>query len=293
MIDKLDYPLFAASLIFLSIFYFIRKKRRLLNFEKTSLILGIIALSVELVFLFYQTGIPIAVKTIIFIGSLFALVFVTSNSLRNLISNIFSNFSLGFISTRFTKSKITKKLGDPDNITEEGIQEYYTREKLQLEELFKEANQEIIFVGLSNEIVVRFNLQLLEKVIYRGVKITIASLNPNSIEVAKQEDKFGNMAKNFEDNITNLLGNLCDFVNTLNKDYLNKLIIKTFNTKINYSYIVIDPYSDNPIMKIEHHDVGDLNNRRSELAYRNDCNHFYQKHWETITSLKTDDYHCS
>lgn len=264
----------------------------MLNYEKISFTLGIIALLIELVFLFYQNGIPIVVKIIIFIGSLFALVFVTSNSLRNLNSSIFSNFSLGFISTRLTKSKITK-LGDPDNITEEGIQEYYTREKLQLEELFKEAHQEIIFVGLSNEIVVRFNLQLLEKVIYRGVKITISSLNPNSIEAAKQEDKFGNMAKNFEDNITNLLGNLCDFKNTLNKDYLNKLIIKTFNTKINYSYIIIDPYSDNPIMKIEHHDVGDLNTRRSQLAYRNDCNHFYQKHWETITSLKTDDYHCS
>lgn len=239
----------------------------------------------------FDTGIPNEAKIVIIVISLAVILFSYSSSIRNLLISIVDiDYILKFFSK---KSKITKKLGDPDNITEEGIQQYYKREKLQLEELFKEANQEILFVGLSNEIIIKFNLELLKNLIFRGLKITIISLNPESTEVFKQEEKFGQMAKNLKNDIIFLLKTLYDLKTTLSKEYSDKLIIKTFDSKINYSYIVIDSLSNNPIIKIEHHKFENLNQRISELAYRKDCNYLYEQHWNTIKSIKVNDFNCN
>ncbi len=74
----------------------------------------------------------------------------------------------------------------------------------------------------------------------------------------------------------------------------DKLVIKTFDSRIDYSYIVIDPYSENSIMKIENLNHIDPEKRKNELAYKNGKNNFlYNQHKEIIDSLENDEYFCN
>ena len=65
-----------------------------------------------------------------------------------------------------------------------------TRKDIPFDEFLQTANQEIIFVVITNELVTRFKIEELKKVIYNGVKITIILLNPNSEDVEHKDYLF-------------------------------------------------------------------------------------------------------
>ena len=143
------------------------------------------------------------------------------------------------------------------------------RKDIPFDEFLQNAKQEIIFVVITNELVTRFKIEELKKVIYNGVKITIILLNPNSEDVKHKDYLF--KTNDLKENIEKQLGNLCKLKTEL-RNMGDKLVIKTFDSRIDYSYIVIDPYSENSIMKIENLNHIDPEKRKNELAYKNGKN---------------------
>jgi hypothetical protein len=165
-----------------------------------------------------------------------------------------------------------------------------TRKDFPLYDFLQNAHQEIIFVVVTNEFVLRFKTDELKKVIFNGVKITTIILNPNSDDVKHKEYLF--KSNDLKENIEKQLKNLCKLKLELG-NMGDKLVIKTYDSRIDYSYIVIDPYSENSRMNIEELNQIDPDKRKNEIAFKNGNNSsMYMQHWETIISLKTNEYSC-
>ena len=165
------------------------------------------------------------------------------------------------------------------------------RKDIPFSEFLQKANQEIIFVVISNEFVTRFKIEDLKKAIYNSIELTIILLNPNSPDVPQKEYLW--KINNLTEVINKQLEDLCKLKRELGKTG-NKLSIKTFDSRIDYSYIIIDPDSDNSIIKIEELNQVDPDKRKNELAYKNGRNSYlYSQHMEIIRSLKTRDYNCN
>ena len=64
------------------------------------------------------------------------------------------------------------------------------------------------------------------------------------------------------------------------------LIIKTYDWPLSYSYIIVDPESKNPLIKIEEITNKNPELRESSLAYRSDNFVFYEEHWKEFQAMQ-------
>ena len=183
-------------------------------------------------------------------------VFTKSDASRCL---VYTYLLLGDILDYYVNTeKVTKKLGSPYEI-KNGIQKYRNRKYLPLEDILKEARTEIVFVSVSHEIVTRFKQNEMIKSINNGVKITIMLLDPKSKEVSNKQKLFGRSIGNLSSLINKQLAELCIQKKELRSLGID-LIIKTYDWPLSYSYIIVDPESKNPLIKIE-----EITNKDPEL----------------------------
>jgi hypothetical protein len=157
-------------------------------------------------------------------------------------------------------------------------------------ELLDEAKDEIIFISTSHEIAARFKQDLTRKIIEKGIEIEIMVLNPNSPEVTRKEILF--QINDLAEIIQKSLIKLCRFKTTLKQNNV-RLIIKTYDSDVSNSYIVIDPRTDDAVVKIEELTGGDPEKRPSSLCYKRDNFRFFEENWKKVKELqKVENYEC-
>jgi hypothetical protein len=199
---------------------------------------------------------------------------------------IYTYMLLGDILTYYIESEsVTKVLGIPED-TKEGIQKYSNRKTSPFEQLLKEAKSEILFVSTSHEFATKYNKTLMRKLIENNISLTTWVLDPASDEIKKKESLFEiKDIRDLSKVIDETLKELCKFKSSLGNLH-DKLIINTYDSNVKYSYIVIDPRTENAIMKVEELPGDNPDNRKSSLAYKKDNEKFFQEHWDEIKSIK-------
>lgn len=180
----------------------------------------------------------------------------------------------------FESDAVTKVLGNPFD-RKEGIQKYNNRGKSPFEELIRGAKNEIIFVSTSHEMIARFKNDIIQEAIENDLSITVVVLHPDSTEVKRKQIIF--QITDLSEKIQEALRKLCILKKTVTNT--EKLVIKTYDSEVNYSYIVVDPKSDNALIKIEELSGNDPEKRKSYLAYKKDNHKFFSEHWDEIRSL--------
>ena len=188
--------------------------------------------------------------------------------------------------------RVTKKLGNPYEI-KNGIQKYGSRKDLLLEDIVKEARQEILFVSVSHETLARFKKSEILESIKSGVRMTVMVLNPDSAEVPHKQTLFGRSAGDLRSVIQKQIIELC----IQRKEFENggiDLVVKTYDSPLTCSYIVVDPRSENPLIKLEEHTASDDHDDRcGKLAYKCDNPTFYEEHCNEVKCIEnTKVYDC-
>jgi hypothetical protein len=201
---------------------------------------------------------------------------------------IYTYLVLGDILTYFIESEsVVKVIGTPDD-RKEGIQKYKNRKTSPFEELLREAKNEILFISTSHEFVAKYNKKLMRELIENNIKITVMVLRPSSDKIKSKESLFEiSNIRPLAKLIREALNELC-ILKLLLGDKRNNLITKTYDSDVKFSYIVIDPYSEDAIMKVEELQGDNPDNRKSSLAYKKDNYKFFQEHWEEINDIKND-----
>lgn len=209
---------------------------------------------------------------------------------RRLVAYKMKDFEVVEDSTK--ESDVTKMLGNPYDLMN-GIQTYKNRKAAPFEQLLNEAKQEILFVSTSHEFVAKYHKKLIRELIMNSIKITVMVLSPTSKEIKNKEILFEIVnIRDLSKVINETLKELCILRSELGQ-LQDKLEIKTYDSNVKYSYIVIDPHSENAIMKIEELPGDNPENRKSYLAYKKDNNKFFQEHWNEIKRIiKVRDYGC-
>jgi len=173
------------------------------------------------------------------------------------------------------------------------IQKYGNRKDLSLKDIIREARDELLFVSVSHEIIARFkNSEVLES-IKSGVKMTVMVLNPDSDEVSKKQKLFGRSVGNLRSVIQKQLIELC----IQRKEFKTRgidLVVKTYDFPLTSSYIIVDPRSENPLIKLEEHTASsNPDDRGSELAYKCDSPTFFEEHWNEVECIENiKDFDC-
>lgn len=193
----------------------------------------------------------------------------------------------------FAESHVTKVLGIPYD-KKDGIQTYKNRKTSPFEELLHEAKEEILFVSTSNEFVAKYHKTLIQELINKKIGVTVMVLDPASKEIESKESLFEITGiRDLSKVIIQSLKEMC-FLKRKLREQEEKLIIKTYDSNVKYSYIVVDPHSENAIMKIEELPGDNPEIRKSYLAYQKDNQEFFQKHWKEINSIQNvENYNCN
>lgn len=188
---------------------------------------------------------------------------------------------------KVTSPSVTKILGTPDSV-KNGIQDYRSRQRIPLDVLLSEATKRLDMLAITFHEITTSNIKLIEETIYRNVRTTFIILRADSEYARNRGDDF-HEGEEIPHHIERSLSVLCELKHKVGQQYKDNLIIKTYDTSIDNSIIIID----NKLIKVESHVKGsDPNTRPNRLVYRADNEPFFEQYKNEFNAINTEIYDC-